>query len=101
MNPQFRLTQPAMQDIQETAEDLAQNFGFSQAERFVQKLNIQFSRIVQFPQMGKTRNDILLGVRTLLVDRHLIFYIPIRDDIEILRVVSGYRDLSKLFIDEE
>ena len=49
MNPQFRLTQPAMQDIQETAEDLAQNFGFSQAERFVQKLNIQFSRIVQFP----------------------------------------------------
>ena len=51
--------------------------------------------------MGKTRNDILPGVRTLLVDRHLIFYIPIGDDIEILRVVSGYRDLSKLFIDEE
>ena len=40
MSPQFRLTQPAMQDIQETTEYLAKNFGFSQAERFVQKLNI-------------------------------------------------------------
>ena len=73
MNPQFRPTQPAMQDIQETTKYLPQNFGFSQAERLVQKLNIQFSRIVQFPQIGKPRNDLLLGSRTLLVDQHLIF----------------------------
>jgi toxin ParE1/3/4 len=31
----------------------------------------------------------------------LILYIPIGDDIEILRVVSGYRDLSKLFTESE
>ena len=101
MNPQFRLTQPAMQDLKEISEYLAQNFGFSQAEKFVQKLNIQFLRIVQFPRMGKPRNDLLAGSRTLLVDRHLIFYIAIGADIEILRVISGYRDLSTLFTDEE
>ena len=33
------------------------------------------------------------------VDRHIVFYIPIGEDIEILRIVNGYRDLSALFSD--
>jgi toxin ParE1/3/4 len=32
---------------------------------------------------------------------YLIFYHPIEDGIEILRVVSGYRDLEALFPDED
>ena len=31
------------------------------------------------------------------IDRHIVFYIPIGEDIEILRIVNGYRDLSALF----
>ena len=34
-------------------------------------------------------------------DRYLILYAVIGEDVEILRVVSGYRDLSKLFTDED
>lgn len=33
------------------------------------------------------------------IDRHIVFYIPIGEDIEILRIVNGYRDLSALFSD--
>ena len=33
------------------------------------------------------------------VDRYLIFYISIGEDIEILRIVNGYRDVSALFSD--
>ncbi len=60
-------------------------------------MNAQFARIVQFPRSGKPRNDLLTGSRMVSIDRYLVFYIPIGEDIEILRVVNGYRDLSALF----
>ena len=33
------------------------------------------------------------------IDRYLVFHIPIDEDIEILRIVNGYRDLSALLPD--
>lgn len=101
MNPQFRLTESALREIQEIAAYLAKNYGFLQSERFIKKLNSKFSKIVQFPNIGKPRDEILPGSRMLSVDRYLILYVVIGEDIEILRVVSGYRDLSQLFTDEE
>ena len=42
-----------MRDVQEITDYLAQKSGFSQSEKFIQKLNSQFARIVLFPQSGK------------------------------------------------
>jgi toxin ParE1/3/4 len=41
----------------------------------------------------------MTNIRTIPLDNYLILYMPIGDDIEILRIVSGYRDLSTLFTD--
>jgi toxin ParE1/3/4 len=101
MSPQFRLTDSALGEIQEISEYLAKTYGFSQSERFLKKLNAQFFRIVQFPKMGKPRDEILPGLRMLSVDRYLVLYVVLGDDVEILRVVSGFRDLSKLFTTED
>jgi toxin ParE1/3/4 len=57
--------------------------------------------IAKFPKLGRQRNEILPGIRSLAVDAYLILYISIGQDVEILRVVSGYRDLSNLFADED
>jgi toxin ParE1/3/4 len=40
-------------------------------------------------------------LRSLSMDQYLILYMPIGQDVEIFRVVSGYRDLSALFTDAE
>jgi plasmid stabilization system protein ParE len=40
---------------------------------------------------------ILENVRSFPIDDYLIFYSPIAAGIEVLRVVSGYRDLESLF----
>jgi ParE toxin of type II toxin-antitoxin system, parDE len=47
-----------------------------------------------FPQIGRKRDEILLNIRSITFDKYLILYMPIGEDLEILRVVSGYRDLS-------
>ena len=41
----------------------------------------------------------LPGSRMVSIDRYLVFYISIGEDIEILRIVNGYRDLPALFSD--
>ena len=38
-------------------------------------------------------------MRSLGIDSYLILYMPIQQDLEILRVVSGYQDLPELFKD--
>jgi toxin ParE1/3/4 len=94
-------TKPAIQDIEEIADYIAQQSGLEQSEIFLSKLESKFSKIVTFPLLGKKRDEILSDVRTVPLDKYLILYIPIGDEIEILRVVSGYRDLSKLFAELE
>jgi len=101
MNPQFRLTETAIHDIEQIADYIAKQFGLEQSEKFLSKLDAKFSRIVRFPNLGRQRNEILPGIRSLSVDAYLILYIPIGQDIEILRVVSGYRDLTALFDDSD
>jgi toxin ParE1/3/4 len=99
MTAQFRLTKPAMQDIEEIADRIAQQSGLAQSEKFLSKLESKFYNIVVFPQIGRKRDEILLNIRCVLLDNYLILYLPVGEDIEILRVVSGYRDLSRLFTD--
>lgn len=101
MNPQFRLTEPAIRDIEQIADYIAREVGLTGAERFLSRLDDKFAQIAQFPNLGRQRNEILPRLRSLPMDRYLILYIPIERDVDILRVVSGYRDLPTLFADLE
>jgi toxin ParE1/3/4 len=100
MTAQFRLTQPAITDIEEIADYIAHQSGLKKSEDFLSRLESKFSNIVAFPQIGRKRDKILLGMRSISMDSYLIFYVLLGEDIEILRVVSGYRDLDALFKDD-
>jgi toxin ParE1/3/4 len=100
MTSQFRLTEPAIQDIQEIVDYIAKQGSLEQSERFLSKLNVKFAKITQFPNLGRRRDEILPGLRSLTIDNYLILYMPIEQDVEIFRVISGYRDISALFAEE-
>lgn len=97
MTAQFRLTQPAIQDIEEIADRLAQQSSLERSEKFLTDLESKFSKIIAFPRIGRKRDEILFNMRSMPIESYVIFYILIGDEIEILRVVSGYRDLNTLF----
>jgi toxin ParE1/3/4 len=99
--PQFRLTEPAIQDIEQIADYIARESGLDQADRFLTKLDAKFAKIAQFPNLGRQRSEIFPGLRSLPIDQYLILYIPANQDVDILRVVSGYRDLAALFADSD
>ncbi|MCT7949328.1 type II toxin-antitoxin system RelE/ParE family toxin [Ancylothrix sp. C2] len=92
-----RFTSPASRDIETIIDLIADNNGFDAAERFLKKVNQKCKNLATFPNMGRRRDELLEELRSFPVDDYLIFYRPIEGGIEILRVISGYRNLSELF----
>ncbi|MEG4840367.1 type II toxin-antitoxin system RelE/ParE family toxin [Microcoleus sp. B9-D4] len=83
------------------ADYIASRSGLDRADRFLSNLDAKFAKIAQFPNIGRQRHEILPLLRSLSIDNYLILYMPSGQDVEIFRVVSGYRDLSALFADAD
>ena len=71
------------------------------AERFLQALDADLKRLAEMPGMGPTRefqDERLAGIRSWPVSGfrdYLIFYRPVSDQFQALRVIHGARDLER------
>jgi toxin ParE1/3/4 len=80
---------------------------FEAADHFLEACEETFQQLAQIPFIGSVRefqNQRLKDVRMWRVkgfEKHLIFYRPIQDGIEILHVVHAARDLEALFAEVE
>ncbi len=92
-----QFTVPASRDIENIIDYIADNSSLDAADRFLKKINQKCKNLANFPNMGRRRDELLPSLQSFPVDDYLIFYRPIEGGIEILRVVSGYRDLNALF----
>jgi toxin ParE1/3/4 len=99
MTRELRLTGPAIEDMKQIADYIATQTGVSRADHFLRKADQKFSKIAQFPNLGRSRSEVFLGLRSLPLDSYLVLYTVSEQSVEILRVVSGYRDLNALFDD--
>ena len=67
------------------------------AFRLIDTIDEKFQLLAQFPNAGPARPELLRNVRSFPVASYLIFYVPVEDGIEVLRVVHGARNLRRLF----
>ena len=95
-----RFTVPASRDLESIIDYVAARSGVDIAESYLTKINQKCKTLASFPNMGRRRDELLPLLRSFPVDDYLIFYRPIEAGIEVLRIVSGYRDLEKLFEEE-
>jgi len=95
-----RFTIPASRDIEDIIDQIADRQGFDAADRYLQQINAKCQTIASFPNIGRSRDELAPSLRSLPIDDYLIFYRAIDNGVEIIRVVSGYRDLEALFSDE-
>ncbi|WP_196524508.1 type II toxin-antitoxin system RelE/ParE family toxin [Nostoc commune] len=74
----------------------------SGAARILNKKIIQQCKLLaDFPNMGQSCDNLANGLRSFPVEDYLIFYRPIDDGVEVVRIVSGYRDLETVFLSED
>ena len=67
------------------------------ADMLLDKIEDRCRALAQFPNMGISRDELYLGLRSLPVGKYLIFYTSIPDGIEVVRVLHGMMDIDAFF----
>ena len=67
------------------------------ADRMLDRINGTLSRLATMPFMGQARFDLAPGLRMFPVGSYLLFFRPIQDGIEMIRVLHGKRNISGRF----
>ena len=67
------------------------------ADRFLDRIQERCSTLADCPQMGTRRDELKAGLRSQPVGNYLIFYFPLEDGIDIVRVLHGSRDVDAMF----
>src|SRR5688500_2884639 len=67
------------------------------ADRLVEEITTKFDTLLSFPEMGRSRKDLAVGLRSFPFKRFVIFYRLIEDGIEIFRVLHGKQNIEDIF----
>lgn len=92
----YIISQPASRDLRTIVDYFAVE-NVDAGERLLQAFNQKCQQLVSFPNLGRQYENLRPGLRGLPLDGLIIFYQIVDDGIEIVRVVSGRRNLKSLF----
>lgn len=96
----YLLSAPAKKDLRELTNYLVQ-FSISSANHFLDVFEEKFHLLADFPEMGRSREELAPLLRSLPVDKYVIFYRVINNGIQVERVLSGYRDFEDIFLENK
>jgi len=95
-----RLTQKARSDLIAISDHLTEQ-GSANADTVLRRIAGRYQQLSVFPNRGAARPDLLAGVRLLVVERWLVFYLVKPDAVLVLRIVDGAQDLTRLVLPPE
>ena len=68
-----------------------------EADAWVDRLDAKLRLLAPQPLMGRSRDELSPGVRSLPFGRYVIFYLPLADGIDVVRVLHSARDIEAIF----
>jgi toxin ParE1/3/4 len=86
----------AAADIAEVWEVIADD-SLAQADAWLDRLDVKLQLLATQPLMGRARNELVPGMRSLPFGRYVIFYMPLSDGIDAVRVLHSARDVDAFF----
>jgi toxin ParE1/3/4 len=93
---QLLITPIAEQDLAEIWVYIAEDSPTA-ATAFIEKIQAKFIPLLEFPDMGAPRDQIVQGLRAAPYKNYVIYYMHDDAAVTIIRVVHGARDVSALF----
>jgi toxin ParE1/3/4 len=94
---QILFTPLATEDLKEIWLYLAENAGNESANKFLKAVKKKCENVAAFPEMGRVRHEYLVNLRSFPFGKYIIFYLPLSDGIEVLRIVHSSRDIVQIF----
>lgn len=91
----------AEQDLIDVWQYIATESGPDRAESVYDRIEGAIALLSEFPGMGRSRNELLPNLRSHPVGRYTIYFFPLDDGIEVVRILHSSRDVDAIFQDEE
>lgn len=91
----YELSQEADNDLDEIYDYTAEQFGMEQAIKYLMGFETVFGNLCSNPQLGRKRNEIRKGLRSISNESHTVFYRILADRIRIVRILHASRDIVK------
>lgn len=88
-------------------EDLAEIWTYiaddspDRADTFADMVESKFQTLARHPSIGRHRPELGANLRSFVIGHYVIFYSPVSDGIEIVRVLHGARDIESIFQEDE
>jgi toxin ParE1/3/4 len=90
-----RYTRRAREDLLEIWEWIASE-NPTAADRVYDLIEARCHSLRDHPQLGRERPEIGEGARSLVIERWVAFYRVVENGVQVVRIVDGARDLTKL-----
>jgi toxin ParE1/3/4 len=94
---QILFTPLAAEDLQQIWLYIAENAGRETAKKFLSEIKKKCETAAKFPESGRARHEFIINLRSIPFKNYVIFYLPLKDGIEVLRVLHGSRDIKQVF----
>jgi toxin ParE1/3/4 len=92
----YRVSEGARSDLDDIWSYIAQD-NIEAVDKLIRVIIFRFPKLAEMPLIGRSREELSLGLRSFPVGRYIIFYRPLKNTIEIVRVLHGARDFPPLF----
>lgn len=93
----YRLTPEAEQDLRGIWLYTRSTWGLKKANDYLTQLESCFTGLCENPELGRRRDEIRLGYRSVPQKQHVVFYRDNDQQIEIVRVLHGRMDVDGQF----
>lgn len=84
----LRVTKDAEQDLDDLYSEGFVTWGEKQADRYYDGLLARFDRMCDNPMLDRVVDEIRIGYRRSIYDKHSIFFVIIEDTVEVRAVIK-------------
>lgn len=98
--PRILRTRAARSDYDEIWSYLAVR-DLTAADRLIDQFDATLESIAATPRLGRKMDELAPNLRSFPVGNYLIFYRPLEDGVQLIRLVHGARDITPEFFAEE
>lgn len=69
----------------------------SAADRFLDSIEAKLHLLAEHPELGEGRPELAVNLRSFVVRNYVLFYRPIVDGIELVRVLHAAQEIDAIF----
>jgi len=93
----YRVSQDAERDLEEIFIYWAERASLAAADRVIEAIVNRFWLLGEYPDSGRSSEEIARGVKCFPAGKYLIYYRALSKGVDILHVFHGARDQNRAF----